>query len=120
MLTRKSWSLLSVLIVVALMAAACAPAATPAPTQPPATQAPAPTQAPQPTAVPATQAPAATAVPATAAPAEALLKKAAPDCNWGGTLKSIEATDPSTVVFTMCVPDPAFPSKVAFSSLGIQ
>jgi len=28
--------------------------------------------------------------------------------------------DDSTIKFTMCAPDPAFPSKIAFSSLGIQ
>jgi peptide/nickel transport system substrate-binding protein len=120
MLTRKLWSLLAVLMALALVISACAPAATPAPTQPPA-----PTEAPaQPTAMPApTEAP--TAMPApteapTEAPQMALMSKAAPDCNWGGTLKSIEAVDESTVKFTMCVPDPAFPSKAAFSSLGIQ
>jgi ABC-type transport system substrate-binding protein len=48
------------------------------------------------------------------------MTKSAPDCNWGGTLKSIEAVDELTVKFTMCIPDPAFPSKVAFSSLGIE
>jgi ABC-type transport system substrate-binding protein len=51
---------------------------------------------------------------------KSFLSKAAPDCNWGGTLKSIEATDDATVVFTMCSPDPAFPSKAAFASLGIH
>jgi ABC-type transport system substrate-binding protein len=45
---------------------------------------------------------------------------AAPDCDYGGLLSSIEAVDETTVKFTMCVPDPAFPSKVAFASLGIQ
>jgi ABC-type transport system substrate-binding protein len=47
-------------------------------------------------------------------------KYEAANCDYGGLLKSIEATDDLTVKFTMCSPDPAFPSKVAFSSLGIQ
>jgi len=34
--------------------------------------------------------------------------------------KSIEAVDEFTVKFTLCAPDPAFPSKVAFSAFAIQ
>lgn len=105
--TRKMWALIAVLMVVSMVISACQPAATPAPTA-------APTSAPKPTTPP----PAPTAAP-TAVPVE-LLSIAAPDCTWGGTLKSIEATDESTVVFTMCTPDPAFPSKAAFASLGIH
>lgn len=48
-----------------------------------------------------------------------LLKFEAPDCDYGGTLKSIEAIDSMTVKFTLCAPDPAFPSKAAFSALQI-
>jgi peptide/nickel transport system substrate-binding protein len=48
------------------------------------------------------------------------LKYAAPNCTYGGLMKSIEAIDSLTVKFTLCAPDPAFPSKIAFSSLGIQ
>jgi ABC-type transport system substrate-binding protein len=44
----------------------------------------------------------------------------AKDCSYGGTIKSIEAVDDATVKFTLCTPDPAFPSKIAFASLGIQ
>jgi ABC-type transport system substrate-binding protein len=47
-------------------------------------------------------------------------KYEAPDCEYGGLVKSIEAVDATTVKFTMCAPDPAFPSKVAFSSVGIH
>jgi ABC-type transport system substrate-binding protein len=47
-------------------------------------------------------------------------KYEAPDCEYGGLVKSIEAVDETTVKFTMCAPDPAFPSKVAFSSVGIH
>ncbi len=43
----------------------------------------------------------------------------AADCKYGGTIKSIQAVDDNTVKFTLCLPDPAFPSKVAFSSVGI-
>ena len=119
--------------VVGILVGACAPAATP-------TAAPANTQAPAPTAAPAatntsapapTAAPAATEVPTTAptaapaatntaaAPAFTGLKFAAPDCTYGGEMKSIEAVDQYTVKFTLCVPDPAFLSKVAFTTLGI-
>ena len=41
---------------------------------------------------------------------------AAPDCEYGGLFKSIEAVDAKTVKFTLCSPDVAFPAKVAFSS----
>ena len=44
----------------------------------------------------------------------------AKDCDYGGLMKSIEAVNDTTVKFTLCAPDPAFPSKIAFSSLGIQ
>jgi ABC-type transport system substrate-binding protein len=37
-----------------------------------------------------------------------------------GSLKSIEATDESTVVFTLCAPDPAFLAKIAFSAFAIN
>ncbi len=57
--------------------------------------------------------------PAPAAPFEAM-KVEAPNCDYGGELKSIEAVDQYTVKITLCTPDPAIPAKVAFSSLGIQ
>jgi peptide/nickel transport system substrate-binding protein len=43
----------------------------------------------------------------------------APDCSYGGNILSIVADDPATVTFTLCAPDPAFPSKVAFTSMAI-
>ncbi len=104
---RKMWALIAVLMVVSLVISACAPAATPAPTA-------APTSAPKPTTPP----PAPTAVP-TAVPVT-MMSKAAPDCSYGGTMKSIEAVDDSTVKFTLCTPDAAFLSKIAFGTLGIQ
>lgn len=45
---------------------------------------------------------------------------AAPDCEYGGLIKEIAALDESTVQFTMCAPDPAFPSKAAFTAFSIQ
>jgi ABC-type transport system substrate-binding protein len=48
------------------------------------------------------------------------MKVVAPDCNYGGEFKSIEAVDANTVKFTLCNPDPAFPAKVAFSGFAIQ
>lgn len=117
-------------LVVALTAlAACGGAA--APTSAPATSAPAATTAPQPTTAPAaTSAPAATTAPQpTTAPTSAaanLLKFAAPDCNYTdkaknpARIKSIEATDANTVVFTLCQPDPDFLFKVAFSAFAIE
>lgn len=45
---------------------------------------------------------------------------AAKDCEYGGKIKSIEATDQLTVKFTLCAPDPAFESKAAFTPFGIQ
>jgi ABC-type transport system substrate-binding protein len=47
-------------------------------------------------------------------------KVEAPNCDYGGEFKSIEAVDEFTVKVTLCVPDPAFPSKIAFSAFGIQ
>ncbi|CAG0934601.1 Periplasmic dipeptide transport protein [Thermoflexales bacterium] len=111
--TRKLWSLVAVLMVLALLVAACQPAAQP-------TQAPAqPTKPPaQPTEPPAQ--PTEPAAQPTEAPMSQWAKYEAPDCEYGGLVKSIEAVDATTVKFTMCAPDPAFPSKVAFSSVGIN
>jgi ABC-type transport system substrate-binding protein len=52
-------------------------------------------------------------------PFEAMVQTA-PDCDYGGLIKEIAAVDELTVQFTMCVPDPAFPSKAAFSAFSIQ
>jgi ABC-type transport system substrate-binding protein len=40
--------------------------------------------------------------------------------DYTGNLAKIEATDESTVVFTLCAPDPAFLPKVAFSPFAIN
>ncbi len=45
---------------------------------------------------------------------------AAPNCDYGGKVSSIEATDEFTVVFTMCSPVPAFRQIAAFTPFGIQ
>jgi peptide/nickel transport system substrate-binding protein len=41
------------------------------------------------------------------------------DCSNGTLFRSIETVDEHTVRFTMCVPDPAFLSKIAFSPFAI-
>jgi len=55
-----------------------------------------------------------------AAAQDDLMSVSADDCDYGGTIKSIEAVDSMTVKFTLCAPDPAFPAKAAFSAFGIQ
>ena len=44
---------------------------------------------------------------------------AAPNCDYGGIVSSIEAVDEFTVVFNLCRPDPSFVSKMGFSVFGI-
>jgi ABC-type transport system substrate-binding protein len=127
--------------------AACGGSAPAAPDQPTAAAAPtaapaaaAPTAAPEPTAAPAAAAPTAAPAgeqPTAAAPAGepiggmtetgglAVASVTACDAEYAGQkyaglIKEIAAVDASTVRFTMCVPDPAFQAKVAFSSFGIQ
>lgn len=41
-------------------------------------------------------------------------------CDYGGLFDTIEAVDKLTVKFTLCQPDVAFASKVAFSAFGIH
>ena len=84
------------LLLFSMLLSACQPSATPEP--PVVTEAP----------------PVATEVPFEP------MSLSAPDCEYGGLFKTIEAVDQYTVRFTMCVPDPAFPSKIAFSSFAIQ
>jgi ABC-type transport system substrate-binding protein len=57
--------------------------------------------------------------PTAEAPAYEGMMVEAPDCDYGGIIKSIEAVDELTVKFTMCVPDPAMPAKAAFSAFQI-
>lgn len=93
--------LLPLLALLGLVLSACAPAPTGS----------------QPAAAP-------TKSEAAAAPAPAAdfmpMSHEAPDCNYGGEMKKIEAVDALTVKFTLCAPDPAFLSKVAFVSNNIQ
>ncbi len=49
-----------------------------------------------------------------------LITYSAENCDYGGALLSIEAVDELTVRFTLCNPDPAFPSKAADTAFGIQ
>jgi peptide/nickel transport system substrate-binding protein len=120
---KKLYSLLAVIILASLVLAACAPAATEAPavtSAPAATEAPVVTEAPVATEAPVmTEAPVATEAPTEAPVAYDGLKYEAPNCDYGGIIKSIEAVDELTVKFTMCVPDPAFPAKAAFSAFQI-
>jgi peptide/nickel transport system substrate-binding protein len=96
MLRKTVYSMGAVLMVLSMILSACA--------QPP-TPTVAPTEAPKPTAPPAWA---------------AKYNTSAPDCTYGGEVKSIEAVDQYTVKFTLCTPDPAFLSKVAFPVYGIQ
>jgi ABC-type transport system substrate-binding protein len=116
---KTLYSLLAVLVLASLVLAACAPAATQAPV---VTEAPvmteAPTEAPPVTEAP-TEAPPVTEAPTEAPPTYEGLKYEAESCDYGGIIKSIEAVDELTVKFTMCVPDPAFPAKAAFSAFQI-
>jgi ABC-type transport system substrate-binding protein len=74
----------------------------------------------EPTMGEGTPTPAPSAPVATLTDKDGLLSMTAPDCAYGGEFKSIEAVDANTVKFSLCFPDPAFPSKVAFSVFGIQ
>lgn len=47
------------------------------------------------------------------------LEVSAADCSYGGQFRSIRALDPYTVQFTLCAPDSAFLSKIAFPAFAI-
>jgi ABC-type transport system substrate-binding protein len=103
---RRWFSVISLIVVSATLLAACGQAS-PTPTSVP------PTQPPPPTAVPTVP------PPPTEVPYE-VMSYSAPDCEYGGEFKTIEALDRYTVKFTLCASDPAFPAKVAFSSFAIN
>lgn len=105
MRSRKLSLFLSAVLLISLLAGCAAPAATTGST---AAEEPA-----------ATEAASEAAEAAPAGPFEPM-SVAAPDCEYGGGFKSIEAIDEKTVKFTLCAPDPAFPAKVAFSAFGIN
>lgn len=93
--------LLAVAFAAALVFAACQAQATPTPS---------------PTATP-TAAP--TATPTVAPPPyEGLAFE--PGCEYGGEFGAIKALDRNTVEFTLCYPDVAFLSKIAFSAFAIN
>ncbi len=101
-MNRKLYVLLAVIVAASMILAGCG--GTPAPTQAPATQPPAP----------------ATEAPATSAPSASYpMKLEAPDCSYGGALKSIEAPDANTFIITTCAPDPAVPVQAAFATFEI-
>lgn len=103
---RTLFVLFSVFVLASVLLAACGGPAVPA------------TEAPAEPAAPAEPVAAATEVPAMPEFVGDMYE--APDCDYGGIIKSIEAVDAYTVKFTLCVADPAFPSKIAFSSFAIQ
>jgi peptide/nickel transport system substrate-binding protein len=98
---RSLYVVLSLLVLASIVLAACAPAATEAPAEPAA-----PTEAPPPP-------PEEPMEPFEALPAITT------DCSNGTLWKNIEALDAYTVEFTMCVPDPIFLVKMAFSPFAI-
>lgn len=48
------------------------------------------------------------------------LSFSAENCDYGGEFQTIESLDEFTVKFTLCYPDPGFPSKAAFSAFPIN
>jgi peptide/nickel transport system substrate-binding protein len=99
---NKLFSFMAFVMAFSMLLAACAPAATAQPTA-----APKPTDAPKPTA------------PPVAAPFKSE-KLAAPDCNYGGNLLSLETVDQYTVKFTFCNSEPSFLAKIALNAFGIM
>src|SRR5689334_19584054 len=111
-LTHNLMRILGVMVAAGMLVSACTPAATVAPTTAATeapTTAPEPTEAPTvaPTEVPPTEAPteeaAPTEEPTEAGPVEnSSSYYAAPDCDYGGEFKSLEAVDELTVKITLC------------------
>jgi ABC-type transport system substrate-binding protein len=98
---QNMYKLLAFVVLASMVLAACAPAAAPT-----AVATPVPPTPSQPTAPP---------VAAVTYP----LKLAAPDCSYGGALKSIEAPDANTFIITTCNPDPAVLAQAAFATFEI-
>jgi len=109
---RLVYALLALFVVSSMVLAACQPAATEAPTTAPDVE---PTTAP--TTAPATDVP--TVEVPTGRNNYVEMAVSAPSCDYGGEFSSIETVDEFTVKFTLCYPDPDFPSKVAFSVFSI-
>jgi ABC-type transport system substrate-binding protein len=115
---NKLFFLLSLIVLVSLVMAACTPKATEPPA--PGTEPPVPATEPP---VPATEPPTAepTAIPDISLAIYERGSLSVAECGNGysGVFKSIEATDDYTVTFTLCNSDPAFLSKIAFSPFAI-
>jgi len=104
MKNKTLYLVFAAVLVASLVLAACTPAAPEAPAPAPEEPAPAPEEP----------------APAPEEPMEFEGKSvAAPDCDYGGKISSIVATDAYTVEFNMCGSDPAFPQKAAFTPFGI-
>lgn len=111
MKANKFFWVLAVLMIASLVLAACQPAATPTTSpQPPAQQ---PTTPPE-------QPPAQQPTTPPQAGFEPMVYGVESCENYNGIIKEIAALDELTVRFTLCVPDPAFESKAAFSAFAIQ
>ena len=111
MKANKFFWVLAVLMVASLVLAACQPATTPTtPPQPPAQQ---PTTPPE-------QPPAEQPTTPPQAGFEPMVYGVESCENYNGIIKEIAALDELTVRFTLCVPDPAFESKAAFTAFAIQ
>ena len=117
---NKIYTMFAALLMVSMVLSACQAAATAvAPTTPPQPTV-APTTPPQPTAAVATAVALTTAPQPTVAPKGPYpLTLAAPDCNYGGTLKSISAPDANTFILTTCTPDAAVIAQTAYSTTSI-
>ena len=103
-------------IVLAVLVAACGPTVRPI-----ATATTTPTPPPTATPVPSSRPFVATAYPAGgAAPCGQAKAPDAQHAPYAGNLKRISATDPTTVVFELCGPDVAFPSKIAAPAFAIN
>lgn len=107
---RWIFALIALVVVFSLVLAGCKPA-------PEATQVPEAIEVPE--AQPTTEPTTVEEVPA-GRDNYVEMKVEAPSCDYGGEFKSIETVDQYTVKFTLCYPDPDFPSKVAFSVFSIS
>lgn len=120
-MNKKLSALLSLLVLASLVLAACTPKATEVPA---ATDAPTEVATDAPTMEP-TAAPTAEPTPIPDIPIATFdgtsLSVPAEECNgdYAGLIQSVVATDEHTVTFTLCRPDPAFLSKIAFNVYGI-
>ena len=99
---RTLTSAIGLLVLVSVVLAGCAQA-TPTEAPPVATEAPAPAVTEAPPEI----------------PFEPMASLTAPSCDYGGIVKEVKAIDRLTVEFDLCVPDPVFPQKVAFSVFAI-